>query len=176
VPATIEIVRFEVPPQRREALIGGHLEARRAIREVSPPGDRWSRLARLGERSWLEVVAWDSDAVFERALEGSSGDERAQSWFDLAEPGWTIRIGHSAAAPSPPAEGGLDLLWSEEPTAPEETSSSGPDWSLDVRLGPRAWVDPSGWTELAPAALRISAATGSPAPERETALIASAVE
>lgn len=178
MPTTIEVVRFEVPPERRDALIAGHLDARRAIRDVAPPGDRWSRLAQLDQRRWLEVVAWDNEAVFERALKGSSADQRAQSWFDLAQPGWTIRLGASATAPSnsPPANGRLELHWSRKREMPAETSSPGPEWSIDIRLGPRAWVDPSGWSELQPATLRISAAAGSPAPHHETALIASAVD
>jgi hypothetical protein len=189
VSTTIEIVRFEVSPERRAALIRGHLHARRAIRAVSPPGDLWSRLAQLDERRWLEVVAWDSRPLFERALERAPNNETARTWFDLADAGWSILTGVSPTDPPspPPPEGELELVWSPEGEVPAAASASKPEWSIDVQLDLQAWVDPSGWIEKEPAALRVNARrqTSDRAPsesphrsatKREVAVIASAIE
>ncbi len=110
-PAAIEIVRFEVPPERRDALIDGHLDARRAIRAVAPPGAEWSRLLQLDQRRWIEVVGWASRSTFDRAEERSADDPVASAWFDLAEPGWTIVIAELDELPRqpPPAEGELEV-------------------------------------------------------------------
>ena len=90
--ATIEVVRFSVPPERADALISGHPAARLAIDSVSP-GWIWSRLARFDERSWIEVVAWSDREPFDRAFELSVREPDAAEWFDLADPGWTIVLG-----------------------------------------------------------------------------------
>ena len=182
---TVEIVRFEVPPKRREALIGGHLDARRAIRVVSSPGDLWSRLAQLDSRRWVEVVAWDSRRLFEQALKRAPKDETARRWFELAEPGWSILTGVSATdlAGPPPTEGELELVWCQEAELPAAASSSEHGWSIDVRLDLRAWVDPSGWTKVERGTVQVNAAgsmtggrTESPGIQREVAVIASAIE
>jgi hypothetical protein len=185
VSTTVEIVRFEVSPERRDALIGGHLDARRAIRAVSSPGDLWSRLAQLDSRRWVEVVAWQSRGLFEQALERAPKEETARRWFELAEPGWSILTGVSSTdlVGPPPTEGELELVWSQEAELPAAASSSKHGWSIDVRLDLRAWVDPSGWTEKERGTLRVNAAgsttrerTETPGIQREVAVIASAIE
>jgi hypothetical protein len=186
---TVEIVRFQVSPERRDELVGGHLDARRAIRAVSPPGDLWSRLAQLDERRWLEIVAWGSRPLFERSLEHAPNDETARTWFDLAEAGWSIFTGRSPTdSPSPPPpEGELELVWSAGGQVAAAASASKPEWSIDVQLDLQAWVDPTGWIEKEPAALQVNARRQSSdrvpsesphksATKREVAVIVSAIE
>jgi len=185
VAATIEIVRFEVAPERRQELLAGHLGARRAIHALSPPGALWSRLTRVGERGWIEIVAWERRELFDRALELSAEDPVARPWFDLASPGYMILLGETEDAPPlPPREGALELEWALEDAAPAEGDAE-PGWSLRVEIGTRAWVDASGWVERAPMTARMSEAPeGSsapfrvdpPAPFRERVAIAHAVD
>jgi len=157
VSATIEIVHFEVPPERRAALLAGHLEARRSIRALSPPGALWSRLAQLGGRRWVEVVGWGSRSTFERALELAPDDPTAGAWFALAEPGFTIVIGEVAQAPgsAPPRDGELELVWSTEPGYPP-AAMDGSSWSVVAYTDGRTLVDPSGWTDGEPQVVRLS--------------------
>jgi hypothetical protein len=156
---TIEIVCFEVPPERREALVAGHLDARRAIRAVSPPGDLWSRLAQLDERRWVEVVAWGSRAVFERALERSQDDPTARAWFDLSELGYTIAIGELAAdtAGSPPRDGELELVWGVGAGEAAVERMAAGAWTALAQIDGRTFVDPSGWVEGEPTVVRLVA-------------------
>src|SRR5262249_20480555 len=158
-------------------------DARRAIRAVSPPGDLWSRLLQLGDRGWVEVVAWESLDLFERSLERAPQDPTAGAWFALAERGWSILTGALASPVDPPPPAGeLELVWSREGEA-LPASSSEHAWSMDVKLDPRTWVDPSGWTGRDPGTLRVNAppsspgsATESPVSRREVATIASSIE
>ena len=183
--AAIEIVRFEVEPERRRELLAGHLGARRAIHALAPPGALWSRLTRVGERGWIEIVAWERRELFDRALELSAADPVARPWFDLASPGYMILLGETHdAPPPPPREGALELEWALSAAAPAGGDAE-PGWSLQVEIGTRAWVDASGWVERAPMAVRISEAReGSsapfrvdpPAPFRERVAIAHAVD
>jgi hypothetical protein len=155
--AIVEIVRFEVEPERREELVAGHLDARRAIRAVSPPGALWSRLAQLDERRWVEVVAWGSRSVFEQAVERSQDDPTARGWFDLSEPGYTIAIGELAGDPgSPPREGELELVWGAgtgKGTAEHMTADT---WRALAEIDGRTFVDPSGWVESEPTVVRLA--------------------
>jgi hypothetical protein len=160
---TIEIVRFEVPPERAEELIGGHLDARRAIRTLSPPGTHWSRLARLDERRWVEVVAWPQRSVFDRALELSPDDPTAGAWFALAEPGFTIVIGEAGEPPDspPPRKGELELVWSTPPATKAPEAANGAVWSLLAETDGRTLHDDhESWTDGAPASVRISVQAG----------------
>jgi hypothetical protein len=184
---TVEIVRFEVPPERAEELIGGHLDARRAIRALAPPGTLWSRLARLDRRRWVEVVAWPQRSVFDRALELSPGDPTAGAWFALAEPGFTIVIGEAGEPPDspPPREGELELVWSRVPEGNAAEAANGAAWSLLAETDGRTLQDDhASWAEGEPATVRISVlaeggAGREPAPPgrtREAGPIAHAVD
>jgi hypothetical protein len=181
---TIEIVRFEVRPERQAELVARHLGARRAIRSVSPPGALWSRLGRHGERGWIEVVAWGARAVFERALELSPHEPGARSWFELAEPGWTLAIGEApdAAGDPPPREGSLELQPLRARESANGAAAAGEPWTTRVVVDGRTWVDPEGWTAREPAVLRLVVRAGGDAPApgadspRELARIADAVD
>jgi hypothetical protein len=170
--ATIEIVRFDVPPERHAELLAGHDDARRAIAAVSPPGALWSRLARIGTRGWIEIVAWAQRATFDRALELSPGDPVAGPWFELADPGYTIMLGEAASgsAGPPPRQGELELTWGpgELGLHPPDDASPPGAWSSLIEVESRAWVDPSGWADGEPSTLRLIAA-GGPAPAGGTA-------
>jgi len=185
VAATIEIVRFEVTPERQAELVAGHTGARRAIHALSPPGALWSRLTRVGERGWIEIVAWERRELFDRALERSADDPVARPWFDLASPGYMILLGETHdAPPPPPREGALELEWTRDSAAAGEGEAV-PGWSLRVEIGARAWVDASGWVERAPMAARMTEAREAssvpfqvdpPAPFGERVAIAHAVD
>lgn len=157
---------------RRKALLAGHLGARRAIRAVSPPGAAWSRLAELGEDMWAEVVAWEQRATFDRALERSPDDPTARGWFELAEPGWTIVIGELPSLPPdpPPREGALALEWGVDPDA----DGADPPWSMTARTDGRTLVEPGGWVEGEPVAVRVT--VNPRAPARGPGRIADAVD
>jgi hypothetical protein len=183
---TIEIVKFDVPPERAGELIGGHLDARRAIRALSPPGALWSRLAQFDKRRWVEVVAWPHRSVFDRALELSPGDPTAGAWFELAEPGFTIVIGEASEPPDspPPREGELELVWSTGPGRKAPEAADGAVWSLLAETdGPTLRDDHTSWVDGEPAIVRISVAGGEAGREpvgsgrtREAGLIAHAVD
>ena len=156
--ATIEVVRFSVPPERADALISGHPAARLAIDSVSP-GWIWSRLARFDERSWIEVVAWSDRDSFDRALKLSVREPDAAEWFDLADPGWTIVLGEvmQASGPIPPTEGSLSLI-----TAPRGDGSAlvaaadeGAPWSMLIDLDGSLWREDA-WRRAAPGLLRLT--------------------
>lgn len=163
MPTAIEIVRFEVAGERHAELISGHADARRAIRAVAPPGALWSRLLRCGERGWLEIVAWESRQVFERALELAPSDPTAGAWFSLADPGWTILTGEllAASAGAPPREGELELSWSDD------GGQGSAAWSARIEIDDRAWLDPSGWVAHPPEMLTLSEVAGDATGESE---------
>ena len=156
--ATIEVVRFTVPPERTGALVSGHEAARLAIDSVSP-GWIWSRLGRFDERSWIEIVAWRDRAAFDRALELSVGEPDAADWFDLADPDWTIELGGPVDDPQsgPPAEGDLVLTTAErgESSALVAAPDEGATWSLLLDLDGRVWSE-GAWRRSSPGLLRIS--------------------
>jgi hypothetical protein len=164
VSETIEIVRFDVPPERVDALISGHERARLAIDSLSP-GWIWSRLARFDERSWVEIVAWRERSAFERALELSVNEPDAADWFDLAAPGWTIVLGEPVEdpVPVPPQEGDVELIEARtgEDAALVAIPDEGVHWSMLVELDGGVWSGES-WTRAAPGMLRMTV----PAPDR----------
>ncbi|HSI81620.1 MAG TPA: hypothetical protein VK919_13315 [Solirubrobacterales bacterium] len=189
----IELVRFEVAPQRQEDLVAGHLDARRAIRDAAPPGALWSRLLQHGERAWIEIVGWESRGAFIRALEAAPSDPTAGAWFTLADPGWTILTGEIAATKgkAPPREGELELLW--EDGSAGGVTRPGASWSARIEIDDRAWIDPTGWVTRRPMVLMLTAsragagrtggdstspasAATAKAPVRELARIAHAVD
>lgn len=160
---TIELVRFDVAPERRAELIDGHAEARRAIHAVAPPGAIWSRLLRLGKRGWLEVVAWPERAVFDTALERAPSDPTARAWFGLADPAWSISMGEVADPPEapPPREGELELTWlrgGQREMAAAHRLEDG--WSALIEVEGRAWIYPSGWSEREPSLLVLAVPPG----------------
>jgi hypothetical protein len=142
----LEIVRFQVIPERRRALIDGHLPARRAIRGVAPPGALWARLAHLGQRGWIEVVAWERRSTFDQALELSQSESTARDWFDLAEPGWTIELARLETPPlaPPPRRGHLEVSWHASGRPP---ALAGATWIVLGETDGRTLVDPTGWVE-----------------------------
>lgn len=163
--ATIEIVRFEVPPERAEELIAGHERARLAIDSVSP-GWIWSRLGRFDERSWIEIVAWRERVAFDRALELSVNEPDAADWFGLADPGWTITLGEPVEAPAsgPPGEGTLALTTAPrgEGSALVATPEEGAAWSMLIALDERVWSEAEGdWRPASSSMLRITVPDGS---------------
>lgn len=166
----LEIVRFEVPPERRRDLVDGHLPARRAIRAVSPPGALWSRLAQLGQRRWVEAVAWERRSTFDRALELSQNEPTAREWFDLAEPGWTIELARLEAAPmpAPPREGRLELSWRVPGRRQAPPVAA---WRVLGETDGRMLVDPTGWVEARRSVVRL---TVTDADGRETVVGSSA--
>lgn len=172
--AALEIVRFEVPPERRAELLDGHLAARRAIAACSPPGSLWSRLAELDGNRWVEAVAWEDRAVFEGALERSPNDPVAGTWFALAEPGYTIVVGElERPDPPPPREGALELTWAPGPdAAPPQAADAA--WSAVAWFDGRTLVDERGWVEGEPSAVRVAVHSGDPGPG--AARIADAVD
>jgi len=154
----LEIVRFEVRPTRRRALLDGHLPARRAIHSVSPPGALWSRLTHIGGAWWVEVVAWERRTTFDRALELSQGEPVAREWFDLAEPGWTIDLARlESVPPAPPRHGHLEIAW-DSPAVRE--SQAGRPWTVLGETDGRRLVDPSGWEEAARRSVRLTVTGG----------------
>jgi hypothetical protein len=175
VSVTVEIVRFAVPPARAERLVAGHEPARLAIDAVAP-GWIWSRLARVDERGWIELVAWRDLAAFERALARAVEMRDAADWFDLADPGWTIELGVPVdeEPAAPPAEGYLELV-SSGGARGVTGSAEGAVWSLLLELGGRRWQGDS-WTEVPETLLRVAALAGEGAsslpPEGELAEIA----
>lgn len=153
---TIEIVRWTAAPERAEALVAGHQPARLAIDAVAP-GWVWSRLGRLDERTWIEVVAWSSRQAFLRALELSSRQPTVQDWFDLADPDWTLELGEHVDGDLglPPAEGDLELTSSRGDdadlvAAPDQASR----WSALIEMDGRVWSEGS-WNATKPSLLRI---------------------
>ena len=109
---TVEIVRFDVPPERADDLVRGHKPARLAMDALSP-GCLWSRLARMNGRRWVEVVAWRDLAAFERVWKQASKTPEIAAWFDLADPGFTIDLGeplNDLWPTLPPAKGWIELL------------------------------------------------------------------
>ena len=163
--ATIEIVRFDVPPERADELIAGHERARLAIDSVSS-GWIWSRLGRFDERGWVEIVAWRDRVAFDRALELSVDEPDAADWFGLASPGWTIRLGEPVEAPSsdPPAEGTLRLAAASpgEHSALVAAPEEGGAWSMLIGLDERAWYEAGAdWRPESPGLLRLTVSDGS---------------
>lgn len=164
----IEIVRFEVAPERHEELVAGHLDARRAIRDAAPPGALWSRLLRLGERGWIEIVGWGSRAGFERALDVAPSDPTAGAWFALADPGWMILTGEITVTngDTPPRAGELELSWGEGGAGGETPVDA--SWSARIEIDGCAWIDPTGWVARRPTVLVLTArgaGTGDAGPE-----------
>jgi hypothetical protein len=160
----IEIVRFDVPPDKADALVSGHERARLAIDALSP-GWIWSRLARFHECSWVEIVAWRERAAFERALELSVNEPAAADWFDLAVPGWTIVLGEPVehAGPVPPQQGTVELIGARigEDAALVATADEDVQWSMLIELDGRVWTGES-WVRDPPGMLRMTV----PAPDR----------
>jgi hypothetical protein len=162
---TIEIVRFDVPPERADELIAGHERARLAIDSVSR-GWVWSRLGRFDETSWVEIVAWRDRVAFDRALELSVYEPDAADWFALASPGWTIRLGEplEAAMSGPPPEGTLRLAAASpgEDSALVAAPEEGDAWSMLIALDERAWREAEGdWRPESPELLRLTVSDGS---------------
>lgn len=161
---TIEVVRFDVQPERAGVLVSGHDAARLAIDALSP-GWIWSRLARFDERSWVEIVAWNGRAAFDRALELSANDPVASAWFELADPGWTIVLGEPVAdsVPIPPPAGSLELIeaGAGEDSALVATPDDGSAWTMLVEVEGAVWQH-DGWRRSSPGMLRVTV----PAPER----------
>jgi hypothetical protein len=158
---TVEVVRFDVPPERAEELVAGHEAARLAIDSVAP-GWSWSRLARFDRRSWVELVAWPDRGAFERALARSVGEPDAAEWFELADPGWSIVLGRplEGAGIPPPADGTLELFSAragEVAAAP----GGGSEWSIVLELEDRVWAGDS-WRASPPGQLRITVLESDP--------------
>jgi hypothetical protein len=161
---TVEIVRFEVPSEQAESLVEGHGTARLAM-DALAPGWIWSRLARLDERQWIEVVAWQKREAFERSFAEAADDPVAGAWFDLAAPGWTIVLGEpvEAVGPPPPHDGSLELVSARagEEAALVAAHEAGSRWSLLIETDGRDWTGES-WEETAPGLVRLTV----PAPDR----------
>lgn len=162
---TVEIVRFEVPPERADALVEGHEAARLAMHALAP-GWIWSRLGRFDERHWVEVVAWRERAAFERTFADAADDPVAGAWFDLAAPGWTIVLGEPVEelGPPPPQNGTMELIGARtgENSALEAALEAGAQWSLLIETDRREWRGES-WEPTAPEMVRLTV----PAPDRE---------
>jgi hypothetical protein len=175
---TVEVVRFDVPPERAEALVAGHEAARLAIDSVAP-GWIWARLARFDRRSWVELVAWRERASFERALELSVDQPDAAEWFELADPGWSIVLGQPREDERrpPPAEGTLELVAASagENAAEDAVPNASSAWSMLLELEDGVWSGDS-WRASPPGELRITAPEEDPGasarPGAEVATIA----
>lgn len=162
---TIELVRWTAPPERADDLLAGHRPARLAIDAVAP-GWVWSRLARIDDRTWIEVVAWRTRAAFMRALELAPQQQVAQDWFDLADGGWTLQLGEHVDGDqgAPPADGDIELTFSGGEDAdlvasPEQSSR----WSSLIELDGRVWSEGQ-WHPQRPGLLRLGVRARSPRP------------
>ncbi len=162
---TIEIVRWTAPPGRAEPLVAGHQAAREAIDDVAP-GWVWSRLARMDDTSWIEVVAWRTRAAFERALELAVEQPVPRDWFGLADPDWTLELGEhvDGDAGVPPAAGDLELTSSggddaDLVAAPDLASR----WSVLVEMDGRVWSE-GAWHTTRPSLLRVGVREHTEAP------------
>lgn len=162
---TIEMVRWTAPPERAEPLVAGHQAARDAIDAVAP-GWVWSRLARMDERTWIEIVAWRTRAAFERALELAPREPVPRDWFGLADADWTLELGEHVDGDDgvPPPAGDIELTTSggddaDLVAAPDPESR----WSVLVEMDGRVWSEGE-WRTTKPSLLRIGVREHTEAP------------